>query len=145
MLKQHPCFEGVQWESVFDQDAPVFVLPPPPDDEAESFDWDLSTLASLGPIKYEYVPTGTPGLESQHSAASSSSASSRGSSPVRAVGHRGSACRQPVGAVSRLSSVSAALDASSLDSLQQEISHLGLAQSSSSAACEAVATGQPAV
>ena len=102
--------------------------PPPPDDEAEGFDWDLSTIASMGPVRYDYALTGAPGLDSQHSAGSSGSASSRGSPRGRNKGQRGGAFRQPVGAVSRLSSVATALDESSLNSLQQEIGQLHLTQ-----------------
>ena len=133
-LKQHPFFEGVQWESVLNQDAPHYVPPPPPDDEAEGFDWDLSTFASMGPVRYDYAATGAPGLESQHSAGSSGSASSRGSPRGRNRGQRGGSPRQPVGAVSRLSSVAAALDESSLDSLKLEISQVHIAEPSSALA-----------
>ncbi len=131
-LRQHPFFEGVQWVGILDEDAPQFVPPPPPDDEAEGFDWDLSTLASMGPVRYDYAPTAAPALEAQHSAGSSGSASSKGSPRGRNKGQRGGSFRQPVGAVSRLSSVAAALDESSLNSLQQEIGQLHLAQPSSS-------------
>jgi len=119
--------------SILDEDAPQFVPPPPPDDEAEGFDWDLSTLASMGPVRYDYAPPGAPGLDSQHSAGSSGSASSKGSPRGRNKGQRGcGSFRQPVGAVSRLSSVAAALDEGSLNSLQQEVGQLHLAQPSSS-------------
>ncbi len=130
-LKRHPFFEGVQWETLLDHEPPAFVPPPAPHEDAEAFDWDLSTLASIAPVKYEYVPTGAPCLETQHSTASSSGASSSDVSPVRAAEPRGSRFGQHVGAVSRLSSVAAALDESSVDDLQQEIGQLQLAESSS--------------
>ena len=128
-LKQHPFFDGVRWETLLDDEAPTFAPPPAPNQEDEAFDWDLSTLASNGPVKYEYVPTGAPELVTQHSTASSSSASSGDVSPRKAAEPRGSRFgQQHVGAVSRLSSVAAALDASSVDDLQQEITHLQLAE-----------------
>ena len=132
------------WETLLDHEAPAFVLSPAPDEEAEAFDWDLSTVASNAPVEYEYeyVPNGAPDLGMQHSTASSSSASSRDVSPVKAVEVRGSRFgQQHDGAVSRLSSVAAALDESSVDDLQHEINQLQLAEPMSSEADGARAMG----
>ena len=140
-LKQHPFFEGVRWETLLDHEPPAFVPSPPAHEDAEAFDWDLSTLASIAPVKYEYVPTGAPGLKTQHSAGSSSGASSSDLSPARSAEHRGSRFgQQHVGAVSRLSSIAAALDESSVDDLQQEIGHLQLAGSRTSDPDDATAS-----
>ena len=128
-LKEHGFFEGVQWETLLEQDPPIFQPYQPPDEEAEAFDWDLSTLASNGAVRYEYVPAGAQGPGTQHSTASPSSANSGDASPVRAAEPQGSRFgQQAVGAVSRLSSIATALDASSVDDLQQEISQLQLAE-----------------
>jgi hypothetical protein len=58
-LKQHPFFQGIDWEHLREGPAPVFTPPQPPSGEDMSLDWELTSLFNSQPVRYEYLPSGT--------------------------------------------------------------------------------------
>ena len=58
-VKQHPFFQGIDWDHIWDRPAPVFTPPKPPSAEEMSLDWELTSLFNSQPVRYEYLPSGT--------------------------------------------------------------------------------------
>jgi hypothetical protein len=59
-LKAHPLFEGVDWQAVRGRPAPVPAPLPQPSPDDVGLDWELTSLLQQQPVRYEYLPSGTP-------------------------------------------------------------------------------------
>lgn len=53
-LKSHPFFEGIIWDNIWEQDAPVFQMPPSPTSQDHGLDWELTSLTKGQPVQYHY-------------------------------------------------------------------------------------------